>query len=351
MLTTEPMKNIAIISIVIVLCSCALVDRVPEGAVVSGKLTSASQSVAASVDAYPAAVTTLRGLAPYRVATATDGTFRLHLPPGDYYLLARGEESFAYYGRNPVTVPAAGITELNVGLVSSSRDVILPLEPFATTGVAGVVTHQGVPLGGAMVFVYTDLTSQLKGMGYQIAGPTDAEGYFEAELPPGTYYLLVRLRRGAQQLGPLRAGDLYGYHADNPLTVHADQVARIGIALLEVPDKVERYAEHLFGDTSLQGQIVDVAGNPVAGMRAILYANAQMLNRPLFVSQPTGADGRFMLSFPHGGTYYLAARNTLGGAPGPGDLYGVYDGTPDHSLLIDKGQTRTDIRLVVEEMW
>ncbi len=40
-----------------------------------------------------------------------------------------------------------------------------------------------------------------------------------------------------------------------------------------------------------------------------------MLNRPEFVSQPTGKDGKFVISFPQGGAYFLAARDMLGGTP------------------------------------
>lgn len=344
-------KSIAIISILLALCGCSLITGGPVGPMVTGKVISDSLGVAAQINAYPAEVLSLQGDAPFQAHTVADGTFSFLLPPGDYYLLARGERSFAYYGRNPVTVSETGLTDLNVELVSAQVDTTLPVDPFPTTGVAGIVSRDGGPVAGAMVFVYTDLSSQLKGMGYQIVGPTDADGYFEAELPAGTYYLIARQRQGAQQLGPLRAGDLYGYLADNPLVVKADAVAEVGIAMLEVPDKVDRYADRMFGETALRGQVVDVAGKPVAGVRAVLYDNAQMLNRPSFVSQPTTVDGDFVLSFPHGGTYYLAARNTLGGAPGPGDLYGTYDVTPDHSLSLETGQALTDIKVIVEEMW
>jgi hypothetical protein len=76
-----------------------------------------------------------------------------------------------------------------------------------------------------------------------------------------------------------------------------------------------------------------------------------MLNRPLYVSQPTGADGRFQLSFPVGGTYYLAARNTLGGTPTPGDLYGRYQGTGGPAIKVETGQAIENLQVVVEEVW
>jgi hypothetical protein len=188
-------------------------------------------------------------------------------------------------------------------------------------------------------------------MGYQMAGPTDEAGFFEAELPPGTYYLLARKRRGAEGTGPLRAGDFIGYWPGNPLTIREGKPVRVTLPVLEVPEKVEAMADSLFGQTGIQGRILDQEGRPVPGARAVLYADPRMLDRPLYVSRPTGDDGAFVLSFPHGGTYYLAARNTLGGAPGPGELYGTYDAAPDHSLSLVTGEVRQGVDIVVEEMW
>lgn len=323
-------------------------------ATVAGKVAAAGVALAdVKVMAFPLNAISLQEPAPLNApVTAADGRFRLDLPPGDYFLLARGGGYFSYYGRNPVTVPATGLTEVNLGLVAvvggGSSDIV----PEVETGIAGKVVHDNRPLAGAMIHVYTDLSDGLKGMGYVMAGPTDDEGYFEVSLPAGTYYLLARLRRGASGMtGPLQAGDYIGYFPGNPLRIREGQVARISIPLLEVPEKIERMTDSLFGNTAIHGRILHADGRPVSGARAVLYGDAQMLNRPLFVSRPTAADGTFVLSFPHGGTYYLAARNTLGGAPGPGDLYGTYAGTPDHALQVNDGEQLRGVELVVEEMW
>lgn len=272
------------------------------------------------------------------------------LPPGEYYFLARGEKVFSFYGRNPVAVPVEGLSGLNLGMVATGGDPPGE-EPFVATGVAGRVLHDGQPLSGATVYVYTDLTSRLKGMGYVMAGPTDEAGFFEAGLPAGTYYLLARRRHGPTGVGPLQAGDFIGYYSSNPLSIKEGEVSRVAISMLEVPEKVETMEANLFGRTSIQGRILDRTGRPVPGARAVLYEDAQMFNRPLHVSRPTGRDGVYVLSFPYGGTYYLAGRDSLGGAPAPGDLYGTYDASPDHSLDIETGQNLRDMDIVVEEMW
>lgn len=322
------------------------------GVPVSGKVTEHRMPAAGiKVMAYPADAGALAGRAPYvTAATGSDGRFALSLPPGEYYFLARGEDRFAFYGRNPAAVPAQGLAELNLGLVTVSGTVPQD-EPFAATGVLGRVLHDGRPLAGATVYVYTDLTSRLKGMGYVMAGPTDADGFFEAALPAGTYYMLARLRQGPGGVGPLRTGDFIGYFPGNPVKLGDGETARLVIPVLEVPEKVDLLAGELFGRTGIRGRILDTGGVPVAGARAVLYDDPQMFNRPLYVSLPAAADGSYLLSFPYGGTYYLAARDSLGGAPGPGDLYGTYDATPDHAVTVETGETLRGVDIVVEEMW
>jgi hypothetical protein len=188
-------------------------------------------------------------------------------------------------------------------------------------------------------------------MGLGMAAPTDQQGYFEAPLSSGTYYLVVRVRQSGQMAGPLQAGDLFGYLPANPLTIKEGEIARVHIPLIEVPEKVDRHAANLFGNTLVSGRILDTQGAPVAGVQVLLYDDPVMLNRPLYVSQKTGADGRYQLSFPAGGRYFLAARNELGGTPAPGELYGRYQGSPDHSFEIETGKVLGDIEIVVEEVY
>ena len=280
--------------------------------------------------------------------TKPDGLFRIDVPPGSYYLLARGDGLFSFYGRNPVMVPEGGLDEVSLGLVrqsdKSANDVT---DDF----VVGQVTHAGQPQSGAIIFIYTDLTTQFKGLGYMMAGPTDDQGRFELDLPDGTYYLIARKRQGNMTVGPLRSGDFVGYYPQNPLRVRKNRAEPVNIPMLEVPDKVDQMNRDLNGQTSISGLITNTSGEPVGGVRVVLYVNSQMLDRPLLVSQPTGSDGRYTLSMQVGGNYYLAARNTLGGAPGPGDLYGTYDENPDHKLRIKSGAALDGINIKVEEMW
>jgi hypothetical protein len=321
-------------------------------ALLKGKTTVSAGAVSnVEVMAYPAELLIFNASPPHvSAATADDGLFFLELPEGRYYLFAKGEHLAAYYGRNPITVPKEGLENVNLLLTPDN----LP-EPAETTtlesGIVGRVSLDGNPVSDAIVTVYPDLSSQLKGMGLGMAAPTDQQGYFELSLSSGTYYVVVRVRKNGQMAGPLRAGDLFGYLPDNPLVIEKEDVVRVHIPLIEVPEKVDRHASSMFGNTLVTGQILDQEGQPVAGVQVLLYDDSMMLNRPLYVSQKTEEDGRYQLSFPTGGHYYLAARNELGGTPAPGEFYGRYQGSPDHSIDIETGKVLEGIEIVVDEVY
>lgn len=321
-------------------------------ATMAGKATVKSDPIAGvSVSVYAVDTMSFADKAPYVSApTGSDGLFEIDVPPGRYYLIARGDGLFTYYGRNPLTVPKEGVDQVNMLMVPN--DASTPeIAPRIDAGVMGHVTHNGKPVSGATVSIYPDLSSQLKGFGLGMSQPTDENGFFEVPLGSGTYYLIVRLRKSGAFAGPLRAGDLFGYFPGNALPLKEGEVKAITIPLIEVPEKVERFASSLFGNTAITGTIVDSEGKPLKGLRALLYKDNTMLNRPEFVSQPTGKDGKFVISFPQGGTYFLAARDMLGGTPAPGELYGRYAGTRDGSIFIRTGKNLNNILITVETVW
>lgn len=348
------LKNLLLLLLCSLIAACSMIGQGQKAHDnLSGKVSLNGQGMnGVEILAWPASSLSLSGPAPYRAKPSdAEGTFSLPLAAGDYYLLARGKDLFSFYGRNPLTIPQGGLSDLKIGLVP------LPPPPAITTaaieeGASGIILCNGAPLSGAVVYAYTDLTSNFKGMGYAVSAPTDESGRYDLPLPAGTYYLLARMRQGGgMAMGPLRSGDYIGYAPANPVKVSSGRVSLHSIPVLEVPEKIDLLASSLFGQTSLRGQILNQDGEPVSGVRALLYREAQMLNRPDYVSQPSDAQGLFVLSFPHGGSYYLAARQQLGGAPAPGELYGTYDGTADHSLQIATGEHKDGVTVRVEEMW
>jgi hypothetical protein len=57
------------------------------------------------------------------------------------------------------------------------------------------------------------------------------------------------------------------------------------------------------------------------------------------------------LPVPVAGKYHLGARSGYGGSPAPGDLYGRYEGNPEHSVMVKEGDRLTGIDIVVNEVW
>ena len=104
------------------------------------------------------------------------------------------------------------------------------------------------------------------------------------------------------------------------------------------------------------------SGHPFAARLAALLAAALCLQagcsrglseRPKYVSEATGADGRYVLFFPEGGTFYLAARNRFGGPPKIGELYGRYDdGTVEPSAIhVKDNQILEHVDITVHKVW
>ncbi len=296
-------------------------------------------------------------------ATGGAGMVSCSLAAGRYFLVAQWRrdgdyvrpiapgDRFAYFGGNPVFVSPG-----------PAREVVLPLEEFVSppeapiraaglSGVAGVVVSGGVPVAGAQVSAFAKTDGAFRDPGFAATGPTAADGSFELDVPPGAYYLVARKRAAGGVAGPLRKGDAFGYYAANPVTVAPGRFSRVAIPvtvlrLRNVPAWSGDYA----AAASVEGRILGRDGRPRRGVYAALYDNPDLLTRPVFLSDVTGDDGRFRLPVPVPGRYFLGARDSYGGSPVPGDLYGRYEGTPDHSLEIPDGSRLTGIDIVVDEV-
>ncbi len=106
-------------------------------------------------------------------------------------------------------------------------------------------------------------------------------------------------------------------------------------------------------NTGISGVITDADGKPVKDARLHAYTYPQMSERPKYVSEATGADGRYVLFFPEGGTFYLAARNRFGGPPKIGELYGRYDdGTVEPAAIhVKDNEIITHVDITVHKIW
>ena len=61
-------------------------------------------------------------------------------------------------------------------------------------------------------------------------------------------------------------------------------------------------------------------------------------------------DGRFSIVLNDGGMYYLVAREILGEAPDNPERYGLYEGNPNHSIEITRGEQEEEVTIYVDRI-
>ena len=292
------------------------------------------------------------------VTTGPDGRFVMELPRGRYYFAAKKKgtgtkeilepgDLYSFYGGNPILADPARAAKITLNMVAKP-----PLKESAASkddkgGVEGVVTFDGQPLDGVVLYIYLDTNDNFRGLGYYMSPPTGVDGSFKMRMNPGTYYIIARKRMGGSLAGPLHEGDYFGYLDTNPVVVDKGRITRVELPVVR---KVERNSPGGQGRTAITGVIKDKDGKPVSGAYACLYKNEAMTDRPALVSKQTGEDGRFEVEIPLGGKYYVGARGAIGGPLEPGQLWGRYTGSQDHSVRVDTGNTVDGLEIVVEKV-
>lgn len=219
------------------------------------------------------------------------------------------------------------------------------------SGITGSVYK---PMPQAYVYVYKE--------GMDMKGPAftdvvaDGNGNFSIQLPPGKYFLVARMRKTGDVAGPLEVGDLKS-EVTGPIVIKdTGEMVKTDIKVFEKKGEAKDIAINTATEekkTVISGYIFDADGKPVQNARVHVYDHVQMSERPKFVSNPTGPDGKYSLALPKGGTYYLAARDKFGGPPKVGDLYGRYDrGTIEPSgVVIRDNEMLQNINITVHRVW
>jgi len=288
------------------------------------------------------------GTANFRPATGSYYLTADWRPDGDFARPRKPGDRFAWLGGNPLLVSSETGGEITLTLEEVPP---LPSAPPAGTGVFGRVTLGGAPAAAVGVYAYAKASSGFKGNDFQATVRTNAKGEFALELPPGRYYLLARLRSdNSVDHGPLHKGDLLGYDPGNPVVIVEGRytVTAIPVSRLKMLKSLVESSTYRPG--TIEGRIVDRDGRPVSGVYAALYENPRMVDRPTFRSEPTGADGRYQLSVPVPGSYYLGARSGYGGAPSADGWFGVWGWSADHLISIKTGEVRAGVEIVVDRL-
>ncbi len=293
------------------------------------------------------------------------GFFKMRLPRGTYYFAARGtaggRKFFSYHGANPIAVEEGGEIWLPFMAVPSgsakARDAPAPR-------LRGVVTFKGDPVAGAQVSLYPPRGEPFRGLGL-LSATTSPDGSFEFTPLEGEYVAIARKRRGGRGMEPLKRGDLFCFFSRNPVTIRPSKDIEIEIpcypkeALRAFLDKgalrlvkrtrasAVRFRERAPPPAAgkggeLRGRVVDPAGRPLGGLFVMAYASHGLFQMHILRDKPaylaeTGPDGFFRIEVEKAGRYVLVARGRAGGAPEPGEYFGLYEGDAGHAAPVGGG--------------
>lgn len=283
-----------------------------------------------------------------------DGSYSLDLSPGTYYLAASAGDLWAWCGQNPVTVSKEGRNWIGFSLARWSRPVARPAAGEAVEGrVLGKVEREGAPVEDVTVSLYFDDTDGFRGMGFLQTPPTGPDGTFRMDMiPEGSYYVIARKRDSGRGVGPMMKGDLLSWYRYNPVRVETGKEMEIVL-----PMTAKRLDRDIHGSGSpegspgFEGVVTDAQGRPVAGLHVFAYLKPEMgHHKPAALSSITDEGGRYRIFLPAPGKYYIGARYGYGDNPAPGEFFGHYEGTPDHSLTVMSGQYLEGIGIAVERV-
>lgn len=182
---------------------------------------------------------------------------------------------------------------------------------------------------------------------------TGADGGFLIDLPAGSYYLMIAQKSPDGEIGPPSKDEFLYFHSDKagnalPIAVEAGKTVSLGTlsgAFFWTADKVERDK----GITSASGIVTDDAGKPVNGVVVFAYLFREASGRPAFVSDRTGKDGKFIIRFYDGGTYFLKVRGVIGGGrPRAGEFMNVTKEFEPTMISLKKDEKLKDVKLQVK---
>ena len=297
--------------------------------------------------------------------TNEKGLFKLQLPPGEYFFIARGnrdgKDFFVYHGDNPIKVAE------NTWLILMANETRALDYSEGSTSLKGVVTYKGNPVKGAYISLYTPETKKFKGLGFRTESVNN-DGTFDFSVPAGKYVVIGKKMTGGKRIRPLKKGDLYCYYPHNPVEVKSDRALRIEVpcypkedrfSFVENPPKKPRdyptLEQQLSGrpKSGIRGRVTDIEGKAVAGLFVLAYRSEAPVFLMYHVSHgteyvgETGKDGSYFIPIDTAGDYHIVARSTLGGAPQKEDFYGIYEGSPKYIVSFEEGQVVDNVNIIV----
>lgn len=240
------------------------------------------------------------------------------------------------------------------GTVSAAQDEVMA-KPETGTITGKIMIIKGMPLSGGQVMFYSASSgvTMTSGRVPDVSGDIDADGVFRVSLKAGQYYLGAIKRMNAETIGPPKKGDYIFRSLDQkgvPLIygVKAGETLNVGELSGAAPVKPEDLSRE-DQKTAISGTILTMDGSPAVDAIVVAFSTPTLKGKPLFVSDKTDKDGKYLLRVVPG-TYYLRARNNYSsGPPGPGQIVGYFgEGTPV-SITVKKDEIvkGADFRVVL----
>jgi hypothetical protein len=196
-----------------------------------------------------------------------------------------------------------------------------------------VMIREGVPMTNGVVFIFNSASGPVPSSDKYWRVPdeivkTDAAGKFVAKLADGTYYIGAIQRKSGDDIGPPNEGDLFlpfhGERSPRPHVVSNGSTTDLGTITGALPFKKSSIRTR-DGITAIEGKVIDSSGKPVQNAFVFAFLTPTMVGKPLFISERTGKDGKYILRVHQGGDYFLKIRNTYGGgAMKAGEIMGSY---------------------------
>jgi hypothetical protein len=210
------------------------------------------------------------------------------------------------------------------------------------------------PMANAQVFIFNESSGAPPSFDRYWRVPdmvvqADSEGRFKAVLTSGRYYLGAIKRKSGDEVGPLQEGDLFLPFMDNQksiiYTITNGSSADIGTI-----SGVKLFTKSLLktgsGVTAIEGTVMDLLGNPVENALVFAFLSPAMVGKPLFISEKTSKDGKYLLRVNTGGSYYLKIRNSYGGgAMNPGEIMGRYGEETPLAVKVSPGAITKGINI------
>lgn len=176
----------------------------------------------------------------------------------------------------------------------------------------------------------------------------DQDGKFSTELLEGNYFVGAIQRPTGRDVGPPNPGDLFLISREPTgkqrlYQVKPGSVKDIGTVAEAVPYK---NAIPKPGMTAIEGQVLGSDGKPVKGVFVFAFLTPAMVGRPLFVSEKTNDDGKFLLRVSEGGKYYLKVKELYGGGPPrKGSVIGGYGDDIPKAVEVKNGTLVRGIKI------